>query len=99
MTNEEYIRSELRKGRFTGEYHTSVKATGPAGESRWTKIPDYVFDPMVAVASATDDEIASLIYALSCLTEDPGYLSSPRTQRNLENLYARMTGCDTEGDN
>lgn len=99
MTNEEYIRSELRKGRFTDEYGTSVKFTGPAGESRWTKIPDFAFDPVVALASATGEEISSLLFLLSAIAEDPQYLSSPGTQRNLENLYARMLGHDTEGDN
>lgn len=98
MTGEEYIRFQLRRGRPTEEYGTSLKATGPAGESKWVKIPDHNFHPLVAVASATQDEISTLIYALSCLSEDPDYFRSPDTQRHIENLYARFLGHDTEGD-
>lgn len=51
-----------------------------------------------ALASLTESEITTLIYALGCLVEDPGYFQAPHVSADLERIYARMTGTP-EGDN
>jgi len=105
MTGEEYIDYELRKGEPSGpndRISIKVRSTnddgGTTGESRWTAVPHDLFHTIRVIASSTERELQSLRYALSCLVEDPGYLSSPDTQADLERLAARLSNTDTEGN-
>jgi hypothetical protein len=45
-----------------------------------------------ALKQSSEDEINTLIYALSCLVENPGYFQSPPTSAAIERIYDRLTG-------
>lgn len=97
MTDEEYIGYELAKAApLTRDDPVRMKLMSEHGESRWVNLPDWVQRLVTTVAALTQDEAASLVYAMGCLAEDPNYFQSPPTQAAIEKIYAGFTG--TEGE-
>lgn len=93
-----HICYELRKARPAGpdDVVRLKMRSENGGKSRWVSLPHHVYALVVMAASLTEKETQSLVYALSCLTEDPDYLSSPETNENLQRIYGLM--CSTEGE-
>lgn len=97
MTDEEYIAREFAKAApGTPGSTVHMKLRSDAGESRWVALPDWTQRLVATVAALSQDEAASLVYALGCLVEDPGYFQSPPTSAAIEKIDAGFTG--TEGE-
>jgi hypothetical protein len=99
MTDEEYIRRELRRAQpASKDDQVLIKMRSSAGESCWVSLPDWVHELIPVMASLSRDESFSLRYAVECLVEDPQYFGNSRTNGDLTAIYNRLHN-DTEGDN